>query len=77
MGSFCPIRSGREQRSGIFQKRPEILRMCPEYHWDLTQLYRAKDNPALAQHHYDIAHQLFTRLGAKKDLEKIEQAWNN
>jgi hypothetical protein len=45
--------------------------------WDLAQLYRTKNNPELAQQHYDIAHQLFTQLGARKDLEKIEQAWNN
>jgi hypothetical protein len=28
-----------------------------------------------AQHHYAIAHHLFTQLGAQKDIEKIEQEW--
>jgi len=46
-----------------------------ETNWDLAQLYRAKNNPALAQQHYTTAHQLFTQLGAKKDLEKIEKEW--
>jgi len=41
--------------------------------WALAQLYRAKNNPALAQQHYTTAHQLFTQLGAKKDLENIEK----
>jgi tetratricopeptide (TPR) repeat protein len=44
--------------------------------YDLAQLYRAKNNPDRAQQHYAIAHQLFTQLGAAKDLEKIEQEWN-
>jgi hypothetical protein len=48
-----------------------------ETNWDLAQLYRAKNNPDLAHQHYTTAHQLFTQLGAAKDLEKIEQDWNN
>jgi hypothetical protein len=47
-----------------------------ETNYDLAQLYRAKANPQLAQQHYTTAHQLFTQLGAMKDLEKIEQEWN-
>jgi tetratricopeptide (TPR) repeat protein len=47
-----------------------------ETNWDLAQLYRAKDNNHLAQEHYEKSHQLFTQLGAQKELEKIETAWN-
>jgi tetratricopeptide (TPR) repeat protein/transcriptional regulator with XRE-family HTH domain len=47
-----------------------------EINWELAQLYRAKNNPDRAQQHYAIAHQLYTQLGAAKDLEKIEQEWN-
>ena len=39
---------------------------------DLAKLYRAKDNPTKAQEHYVIAHQMFTDLGAMKDVEKME-----
>jgi tetratricopeptide (TPR) repeat protein len=48
-----------------------------ETNWDLAQVYRSKANHQKAQEHYDIAHQLFTELGAKKDLEKIETNWNS
>jgi tetratricopeptide (TPR) repeat protein len=47
-----------------------------ETNYDLAQLYRQQQNPTLAQHHYTTAHQLFTQLGAQKDIEKIEQEWN-
>jgi tetratricopeptide (TPR) repeat protein len=47
-----------------------------EINWDLAQLYRAKDNNQLAQEHYTKSYQLFTQLGAQKELEKIETAWN-
>ncbi|WP_072621858.1 hypothetical protein [Spirulina major] len=30
-----------------------------------------------AQHHYTTAHQLYTQLGAAKDLEHIQQEWQN
>jgi tetratricopeptide (TPR) repeat protein len=48
-----------------------------ETNWDLAQVYRSKPDHQKAQEHYDIAHQLFTELGAKKDLEKIETNWNS
>ncbi len=44
--------------------------------WDLAQLYRSKSNNQKAQEHYEIAHQLFTRLRAEKDLKRIEANWN-
>jgi tetratricopeptide (TPR) repeat protein len=47
-----------------------------ETNWDLARLYRAKGDDPLAQEHYTKSHQLFTQLGAQKELEKIETAWN-
>lgn len=47
-----------------------------ETHWHLAQLHRAKNNPTLATTHYTTAHQLYSQLGAAKDLEKIEQEWS-
>jgi tetratricopeptide (TPR) repeat protein len=48
-----------------------------EINWDLAQLYRQRNTLELAQHHYETAHQLFTQLGAKKDIERIEREWDN
>ncbi|MGI0492949.1 tetratricopeptide repeat protein [Alkalinema pantanalense CENA528] len=49
-----------------------MIASIAETHWDLTQLYHTKNQPELAHQHYTTAHQLFTQLGAIKDLEKIE-----
>jgi tetratricopeptide (TPR) repeat protein len=57
-------------------RRIDMTDLNAETNWHLAQLYRAKNNPDRAQQHYAIAHQLFTQLGAAKDLEKIEQEWN-
>jgi tetratricopeptide (TPR) repeat protein len=46
-----------------------------ETNWDLAQLYRAKGDDSQAQQHYSIAHDLFIKLGAKGDLERIEKEW--
>jgi hypothetical protein len=46
-----------------------------EVNWDLAQLYHAKGNPTAAQQHCTIAHQLFTQLGALKEIEKLEASW--
>ncbi len=43
-----------------------------ETNYDLAKLYRAKDNPTKAQEHYTIALQIYTQLGAMKDVEKME-----
>jgi tetratricopeptide (TPR) repeat protein len=48
-----------------------------ETNWDLAQVYRSKPDHQKAQEHYEIAQQLFTELGAKKDLKKIETNWNS
>jgi len=46
-----------------------------ETHYRLFQLERRRGNPEKAQAYYSTAHQLFTQLGAAKDLEKIEHEW--
>jgi len=48
-----------------------------ETNYDLAQLYRQRNNPELAQQHYNTAHQIFLQLGAAKDLEKIEREWES
>ncbi len=56
-------------------KRVGMPKLLAEINWHFAQLYRAKNNPDLAQQHYQTAHQLYTQLGAVKDLEKIEREW--
>ncbi|WP_072621853.1 tetratricopeptide repeat protein [Spirulina major] len=46
-----------------------------ETNFDLALLYRQRNDPDRAQQHYAIAHQLYTQLGAAKDLERIQQEW--
>ncbi|NJR68512.1 MAG: tetratricopeptide repeat protein [Synechococcales cyanobacterium CRU_2_2] len=53
-----------------------MTQLLAEIHWHFAQLYRTKNNPTLAQHHYQTTHQLYSQLGAAKDLEKIEQEWS-
>jgi hypothetical protein len=47
------------------------------YNYDLARLERQRNNPELAQQHYNTAHQIFQQLGAAKDLERIEREWHN
>ena len=44
--------------------------------FDLAQLWQRRNNPDRAQHHYTIARDLYTQLGAAKDLERIETEFN-
>lgn len=46
-----------------------------ETNYDLAQLKRQRGNSEKAQEYYDTAHQIFTQLGAAKDIEKIEREW--
>jgi tetratricopeptide (TPR) repeat protein len=48
-----------------------------ETNWDLAQLYRAQGDNKRAQLHYATAQNLYTQLGAKLDLAKIEAVWMN
>ena len=79
-----------ELRRGNLDKAEELLTQAlkqmqalgmiwyiAEANWDLAQLYKQKGNLNLAQKHYEIAHQLFTQLGAKKDVENIEKEWRD
>ena len=47
-----------------------------ETNWNLAQIYRIKDDEENAQQCYSIAHNSYTKLGAKKDVERIESDWN-
>ncbi|HEY9804181.1 MAG TPA: tetratricopeptide repeat protein [Leptolyngbyaceae cyanobacterium] len=47
-----------------------------ETNYDLAKLERKRDNLELAQQYYQTAHRLFQKLGAAKDLERIEKEWN-
>ena len=55
----------------------EMKDLMAETNGHLAQLYHAKNNPELAQQHYTIAHQLFTQLGALKDIETLELGMKN
>jgi tellurite resistance-related uncharacterized protein len=43
----------------------------------IAQVWQKRNNPELAQQHYNTAHQIFQQLGAAKDLERIEREWHN
>jgi tetratricopeptide (TPR) repeat protein len=47
-----------------------------ETNFDLAMLESKRGNLAEAESHYAIAHQLFTQLGAQKELERIEREWH-
>jgi RNA polymerase-interacting CarD/CdnL/TRCF family regulator len=48
-----------------------------EANYDLARLERKRNNPELAQQHYNTAHQFFQQLGAAKYLERIEREWES
>ena len=50
-----------------------------EANFDLALLYRKQQNPDRdrAPKHYTTAHQIYSQLGAAKDLERIEKEWQN
>ncbi|MDL5056077.1 tetratricopeptide repeat protein [Geitlerinema calcuttense] len=48
-----------------------------EINYDLAQLWRKRGNPETAQEYYTTAQQLYQKLGAVKDLERIEREWNS
>jgi tetratricopeptide (TPR) repeat protein len=47
-----------------------------EYRFALAQLWQRRNNPDRAQHHYTIARDLYTQLGAAKDLDRIQTEFN-
>ncbi len=46
-----------------------------ETNWDLAQLYRAQGDEKRAQGHYSTARNLYTQLGADRDVEQIDTEW--
>jgi hypothetical protein len=46
-----------------------------ETNFDLAKLWRQQGNEEIAQQHYEKSHQLYEKLGAMKDLERIEREW--
>ncbi|WP_054466022.1 tetratricopeptide repeat protein [Planktothricoides sp. SR001] len=46
-----------------------------ETNFDLAKLWRQRGNEEIAQKHYEKSHQLYEKLGAMKDLERIERDW--
>ncbi|MFH7027756.1 MAG: tetratricopeptide repeat protein [Heteroscytonema crispum UTEX LB 1556] len=54
-----------------------MTHLAADVNYDLARLERQRGNTEIAQQHYNTAHQIFQKLGAAKDLEKIEQEWNS
>jgi Tetratricopeptide repeat len=50
--------------------------LIAEVNWDLARLELRKSNQPLAEQYYQTAHQMFSELGAAKDLERIEREWS-
>ena len=46
-----------------------------ETNFDLARLWRDRDNLELAQQYYQKAHDLYSQLGAAKEVERIEREW--
>jgi tetratricopeptide (TPR) repeat protein len=53
----------------------QITWQIAETNWGLAQLYRIKGDKQTAQAHYLISHKLYTKLGSKGVLERIEKEW--
>jgi tetratricopeptide (TPR) repeat protein len=43
--------------------------------WLLALWYRVEDDDQAAQEYYSISHALYTKLGAQRELERIERGW--
>jgi tetratricopeptide (TPR) repeat protein/Cdc6-like AAA superfamily ATPase len=55
----------------------QMVDSIAETSWDLMRLYQAKCDKSQAQKYHSISLDLFTKLGAKKDLEKVESEWSS
>jgi tetratricopeptide (TPR) repeat protein len=81
LGGIALYRGDYDKAEALYKKCLDIaedLQMAwdiAETNWDLALLYRAKGDEPQAQQHYSIAHDLFIKLGAKGDLERIEREW--
>ncbi len=83
-GSLGEVELGR----GNLDKAEELLndalerfeslgnkRWMPECTFRIAQVWQRRGDTATAETHYTLAHQLYTELGAMKDLERIEREW--
>jgi tetratricopeptide (TPR) repeat protein len=81
LGDIACNRGDYEKAEAFYKKClgiAEDLQMAwhiAETNWDLALLYRAKSDEPQAEQYYSIAHDLFIKLGAKGDLERIEKEW--
>lgn len=55
--------------------RLKIPELIAEANYSFAQLWRKRGNLNAAQQSYDIAHQIFSQLGAINNLENIEREW--
>jgi tetratricopeptide (TPR) repeat protein len=53
----------------------QMLWGIAETNYNLARLYRAKGDEQQAQSCYSISHKIYTKIGANKDLGKIESEW--
>ena len=51
--------------------------LIAEARFYLALIWRQRANEEKAQYHFAIAHEIYTRLGAAKDLERIEKEFKN
>jgi tetratricopeptide (TPR) repeat protein len=56
-------------------KNLQMPERIASFNWSLALLYRAKGEEQTAQEHYAISYDLYTKLGAKGDLEEMENEW--
>jgi tetratricopeptide (TPR) repeat protein len=74
-GNLATAENWLKQALTVFEEL-QIPKSLAEVHWDFAQLYRAKGDEVQGQGHYAISHGLYSKLGATKDLERIEREWN-
>jgi tetratricopeptide (TPR) repeat protein len=74
-GNLATAETWLKQALTVFEElqMPDSL---AEIHWDLARLERAKGDELQGQAHYAISHNLYSKLGATKNLERIEREWN-
>jgi tetratricopeptide (TPR) repeat protein len=74
-GNLATAETWLKQALTVFEEL-QIPYSLAEIHWDFARLCRAKGDELQGQAHYAISHDLYSKLGATKDLEKIEREWN-
>jgi tetratricopeptide (TPR) repeat protein len=74
-GNLATAETWLKQALTVFEEL-QIPKSLAEIHWDFVRLYRAKGDELQGKEHYATSHGLYTKLGATKDLERIEREWN-